>query len=78
MVENIISRIISEDVVSKSAIIFAGAIVVLFIAASWVFVHHWGSYGITAKQTKMLYSVYFSVSIFLILVMAISLVLFLR
>ena len=78
MVEDIISRILSEDMVSKSAIIFAGAIAVLFIAASWAFIHHWGNYGITARQTKMLYSVYFSVSIFLILVMAISLALFLR
>lgn len=78
MPQDIISKIFSEDVISTSAIILAGIVAIFFIVASWAFVHHWGSYGITAKQTKMLYSVYLSVSIFLILAMAISLALFLK
>ncbi|MEX2145117.1 MAG: hypothetical protein WD712_01950 [Candidatus Spechtbacterales bacterium] len=78
MIQDIINNFLTKDIVNNSAYVFAAIVAVFFIVASWAFIHHWGSYGISKRETKLLYIFYFSVSIFLFAVMGVSLLLFIK
>lgn len=69
-------KIINLNIPSEILWMFLAAILLIFLVMSFIFQHHWEYYGIKDNPKIFAKAVYWIISIFLIIVMLLSVIYF--